>query len=109
MDLQMFVDLRVKQGAFASPSRIAPGAWAQVHATTDSEGRTDPAIAAVLSQIVMLSTEFENAMLARGLEVQQTEKRDVFLLRKRGTDAYVIVIADSEFVSAEYFEEVRLD
>lgn len=108
MNLQTFADSRLQGRAFSAPARILPVAWAALHAATRSEAVTDPTIAAILSQVVMLSRQFESAMRARGLSPGDTVDRDVFLLRTRLRDGYMLVIADARLGGAQYVEEVQL-
>lgn len=110
MDLSTFAEKFNVHAAVSSPSTVAPKLWEATHVITKSEARTDPTVAAMLSQILMFSDEFESALTRRQLDPRAASGRDVMLI-DRGNGDYALMIADDHFHAsfAPDIEELRID
>src|SRR5690242_3988617 len=75
----------------------APWLWTLVDHFTDSKFRTDPTVAAILSQIVRLTYEFTSALERRNLDPKDDSSREVILLNLAGRSEYVLLVADDHF------------
>ena len=68
MDLLEYCDEFVAEPSLRDLPSRATRLWDQAYSVIGNESRTDPTIAAVLSQIVMLTDEFTAALKRRNLD-----------------------------------------
>lgn len=77
------------------PRGAAAGLWDRAHNILRSEERTDPYVAALLTQILILSDEFDDTLLRRGLDPRDTSGRETILIPRPGGSGFVLLIADA--------------
>jgi hypothetical protein len=89
----------------SAPQSAARGLWNRVHRILRSEQRTDPYVAAILAQILMLSDEFDDALLRRGLDPRDKSGRDTILIARENYGGFVLLVADVSLVGVPEPEE----
>src|SRR5712671_6878233 len=75
--------------------------WADAYQVLGNETRTDPTVAAVLSQIVLLTPDFSRALGDRGLDLRNPTSQEIMLLPRSVWGEYVLLVADDRLADAE--------
>jgi hypothetical protein len=94
MDLLEYCDKFAPEPSLRDLQLRAARLWSQAFSVLGNETRTDPTVAAVLSQVVMQTDEFASALRRRDLDPNDEVHRDVILVGQRGWGEYVLLIAD---------------
>jgi hypothetical protein len=71
--------------------------WDQAYRIIGNESRTDPTVAAVLSQIVLGTEEFSLALERHHLDPTNESSREVILISRSNWGEYVLLVADDNF------------
>src|SRR6266478_7391135 len=75
--------------------------WTEAFQVLGNETRTDPTVAAVLSQIVLLTPDFSRAFGDRGLDLRKPTSQEIMLLQRSVWGEYVLVVADDRLADME--------
>jgi len=75
--------------------------WTDAYQVLGNETRTDPTVAAVLSQIVLLTPDFSRALGDRGLDLRNPTSQEIMLLPRSVWGEYVLLVADDRLADAE--------
>src|SRR5262249_40618476 len=103
MTLQDFGD-QVALPSLTSGSVRQNRFWQHLYGALGNETRTDPTVAAVLSQIVLLTPDFSRALGDRGLDVRNPTSQEIMLLQRSVWGEYVLVVADDRLADIESSE-----
>jgi len=101
MTLRDFADQVALPPSLTGASLRENRLWADAYEVIGNETRTDPTVAAVLSQIVLLTHEFSRALGNRGLDVRNPTSQEIMLLQRSVWGEYVLVVADDRLADME--------
>jgi hypothetical protein len=83
--------------------------WGDVYQVIGNESRTDPTVAAILSQIVLDTPQFTQKLLQRRLTPAHAGSREVMVLPRSAWGEYVLLVADDDLPEAMSTEVLVLD
>jgi hypothetical protein len=108
MDLLEYSEKVVPKPSLRDVRSRATWLWDRVYRIIGNESRTDPTIAAVLSQIVLLTDEFTSALERCNLDPKNDSSREVILLNRASWSEYVLLVADDHFDGHLYAGDATL-
>jgi hypothetical protein len=98
----------VQQSSLANVSVQAQPLWQRAYDVIGNESRTDPTVASLLSDIVLCTDEFLNALKLRSLDPSAVSGREVMLLNRSQWGEYVLLIADEHLSGNGLLDEENL-
>lgn len=98
----------VQQPSLADVSVQAQPLWQRAYAVIGNETRTDPTVASLLSDIVLYTDEFLNALKLRSLDPSAVSSREVMLLNRPQWGQYVLLVADDHLNGNRLLDEENL-
>src|SRR2546422_4917066 len=93
MNLREFADQFALPSLTGGPLRKIR-LWDDAYKVLGNETRTDPTVAAVLTQIVLLTPDFPRALNDRGLDPHDSQSREIMLVDRSMWGEYVLLVAD---------------
>jgi hypothetical protein len=109
MNLLEFAD-QVSLGPSLSNTAVRQNRfWGDVYQVLGNESRTDPTVAAVLSQIVLDTPQFTQKLAQRGITLADAGKQEIMVLPRSTWGEYVLLVTDDRVPETSSAEVLLLD